>query len=508
MEPVHAREMNVPNLMHFLERLEAQSRREAVIDPERGMRWTYAELVARVRHAGGCLAKAARGLPAEAPVAMSLHNGPAFLTTFLATICSGRAAMPLNPELKTDAFSEQLEIGHPCGIVVAPGPSAAREAAAARGLPCWEVREDGGWMGLDGCEGGGSAVEQTPETVVLYLHTSGTTGRPKRIALTQRNLLVSMTHIVNTYRLGPEDASLLVMPLFHVHGLVGAALATFFSGGRLIVPSRFSAGHFWGWVAEHHPTWYTAVPTIHQILLMRPEMDSAPRRAFRFIRSCSSPLAVATMQKLEERLEAPVLQAYGMTEAAHQIASNPLPPGRRKPGSVGLATGVEVAILDPAGNELPSGASGEVAIKGENVIRGYHGNPEANRTAFVREWFRTGDVGRLDEDGYLFLLGRTKEMINRGGEKISPVEVDAVLLEIPGVAQAVAFGAPDPLYGETVHAAVVTDREVGEQAILKHCRDKLPSFMVPARVHLLDAIPTGPTGKISRSRLPAALGLA
>jgi acyl-CoA synthetase (AMP-forming)/AMP-acid ligase II len=341
--------------------------------------------------------------------------------------------------------------------------------------------------------------------VALVLHTSGTTSRPKLVPLRQRNLTASVANIVPTYRLDAEDVSLCLMPLFHVHGLVASTLSTLASGGTVVIPPRFSPFEFAGLAREHRVTWYSAVPTIHQLLVARSPRRPEEGLRLRFIRSCSSALAPALMGELEERFQVPVLDAYGMTEAAHQMASNPLPPGDRVPGTVGRGTGVRVTILDEAGHELAAGAAGEVSIKGPNVMDGYEANPAANAEAFSAGWFRTGDQGTLDERGYLHLVGRIKELINRGGEKIAPGEIDEVLRRHPAVAEAVAFGVPHPAWGEEVAAAVVLKEEVGEKELLAFCREHLADFKVPRRVHVLAEIPRTATGKIQRRSVAAAV---
>jgi acyl-CoA synthetase (AMP-forming)/AMP-acid ligase II len=282
-------------------------------------------------------------------------------------------------------------------------------------------------------------------------------------------------------------------------------LSTFFAGGSLVVPPRFSASHFWPAARQHRVTWYSAVPTIHQVLLSRADADGAPRSSgFRFIRSCSSALAPATMAQLEDRFGSPVLEAYAMTEASHQMTSNPLPPGVRKPGCVGRGTNVDVAIMDEAGNLLPPGTPGEVVIRGPNVTHGYHNNPQANTEAFSHGWFRTGDRGVMDSDSYVTLIGRIKELINRGGEKISPLEVDAALLSHPAVAEAAAFGAPDAKYGEEVHAVVVLKADATAEELQIYCRSRLADFKVPKVIHVVKELPKGPTGKVQRRFLAAA----
>src|SRR4029077_14283473 len=306
-----------------------------------------------------------------------------------------------------------------------------------------------------------------PDDVALILHTSGSTGRPKRVPLSHANLAISDGNVARSYQLSSSDVSLCVMPLFHVHGLVASTLATLSTGGTVVVPTKFSPLSFWQTAKEHGATWYSAVPTIHQLLLARVKKD-APKPAgaetLRFIRSCSASLPPQVMHDLEAAFGAPVLEAYGMTEAAHQMASNPLPPAARLAGSVGPGTDVRISIMDERGTHLPTGERGEVVIQGPNVVSGYDNNPEANATSFTDGWFRTGDQGFLDANGYLTLTGRLKEMINRGGEKISPREIDEVLLAHPAVAEAVCFGTPHRTWGEEVAAAVVVRETTTEQA--------------------------------------------
>jgi acyl-CoA synthetase (AMP-forming)/AMP-acid ligase II len=314
-------------------------------------------------------------------------------------------------------------------------------------------------------------------------------------------VLWSSRNIAAHYDLTPADCSLVVLPLFHGHGLIGATLSTLASGGSVIVPPRFSASEFWKLFREHRATWYSAVPTIHQVLLARADSDGAALSGPRFIRSCSSPLAPAILTKLENRFGAPVLEAYGMTEAAHQIASNPLPPLPHKPGTVGPGAGI--SIIDETGRHLAANAPGEVIVRGPNVMRGYSNNPEANAAAFIDGWFRTGDIGAIDDDGYLALTGRIKDLINRGGEKISPAEVEAVLLAHPAVAEAVVFGVPDPKYGEEVSAAVVLSGDTTAQELQAYCRSRLADFKVPKLIHFVSAIPRNAMGKVQRRDLTA-----
>ena len=350
-----------------------------------------------------------------------------------------------------------------------------------------------------------------PDDMALVLHTSGTTARPKIVPLTNRNLAASAEHIADSLALGPADICLNVMPLFHIHGLIAAVLSSLRAGAGVCCTPGFNAFKFGEWLGEVRPTWYTAAPTMHQAILMR--MRANPERAraagLRLIRSSSASLPPQVMQELEEVFGSPVVEAYGMTEAAHQMASNPLPPRARKPGAVGLAAGPEIAVMTDDGAILPQGSVGEVVIRGPNVTLGYASNPDANTRAFTDGWFRTGDQGRIDDEGYLFLTGRLKEQINRGGEKISPLEVDVVLLDHPSVAQVVTFGVPHAKLGEEVGAVVVLHpgATATEQEIRDFCATRLAAYKVPRHVVLRDDIPKGATGKVQRIGLAGKLGL-
>jgi acyl-CoA synthetase (AMP-forming)/AMP-acid ligase II len=438
-------------------------------------------------------------------LAIVLPNGVEYLACFLAVASARLVAAPLNPAYKAEEFRFYLEDAGARAVLVPPEDHPVRGVARDLGLPIWTASTDArGNVCLEGAGLGASREPQPPrpDDVALFLHTSGTTSRPKGVPLTHANLMTSVGNIARHYALGPSDIGLVVMPLFHVHGLIGATLAPLFAGGSLVVPPRFSAAGFWPAVKAHRVTWYSAVPTIHQVLLGRADADGAPHDAgFRFIRSCSSALAPVTMQQLESRFGAPVLEAYAMTEAAHQMTANPLPPGARKPGSVGRGAGVDVAIMDDAGNLLPAGQPGEVVVRGANVMAGYHNNPDANAAAFTKGWFRTGDRGTLDDDGYVTLIGRIKELINRGGEKISPLEVDAALLAHPAVAEAASFAAPDPKYGEEVHAAIVLRGDATAEELRAFCASRLADFKVPKVFHMVKELPRGPTGKVQRRHL-------
>jgi acyl-CoA synthetase (AMP-forming)/AMP-acid ligase II len=425
-------------------------------------------------------------------------------------VCRARlVAAPLNSAYKPEEFRFYLEDAEARAVIAVPEAHPVQAVARELGVPLWTAdRDSAGRVRLQGDKLAAStkpAAPPQPDDVALFLHTSGTTSRPKGVPLTHANLLASIRNIAAHFRLTPEDTGLVVMPLFHVHGLIGATLSSLFSGASIIVPTRFSAQAFWPLAQAHRASWYSAVPTIHQILLNRADADNAPTHpGFRFIRSCSAALAPTTLAQLEARFNAPVLESYAMTEASHQMTANPLPPAVHKPGSVGQGANVDVAIMDEAGNLLATGAAGEVVVRGPNVTRGYHNNPEANKSAFTNGWFRTGDRGVLDSEGYLTLVGRIKELINRGGEKISPLEVDAALLAHPAVAEVATFAAPDPKYGEEVHAAVVLKGEATEQQLLEHCRSRLADFKVPKVLYITKELPRTATGKVQRRHVAAA----
>jgi acyl-CoA synthetase (AMP-forming)/AMP-acid ligase II len=474
--------------------------RTAIVLPEPNIRVTYDALRQQVQAVADQLAAA--GVGRNARVGIALPNGLPTVVCFLAASVAGTAA-PLNPAYREEEFRFYLEDTDARVLIVPPeGGEAARRAAADRATVLTADMDAAGVVRLSGVAGPArSAAAPSIDDIALVLHTSGSTGRPKRVPLSHANLTISAGNVARTYGLGPEDVSLCVMPLFHVHGLVASTLATLATGGTVVVPAKFSPLSFWRTVRDTKATWYSAVPTIHQMLLGRVSAGSAkPAGAehLRFIRSCSASLSPQTMHDLEAAFGAPVLEAYGMTEAAHQMASNPLPPGARKAGSVGPGTGVRISIMDGNGKHLDRGARGEVVIQGPNVIRGYENNPDANATSFTDGWFRTGDQGMIDADGYLTLVGRLKELINRGGEKISPREIDDVLLGHPAVAEAVCFGVAHKAWGEEVAAAVVLREPVSEADLLAYCRERLAEFKCPKQIHITDAIPRTATGKIQR----------
>jgi acyl-CoA synthetase (AMP-forming)/AMP-acid ligase II len=451
-------------------------------------------------------------------VGIVLPNCPEMATAFVA-IASGCTAAPLNMAYRADEFEFYLGDLKAKALVVASGSDTpARAVAAKLGIAILELTpnpENGaGSFTLSGATVGkpttNGGLAQTDD-IALILHTSGTTSRPKIVPLTHKNVCASARNISTTLNLQQDDRELHVMPLFHIHGLIAGVLAPMAVGSQIFCTSGFNALKFFGWMKECKPTWYTAVPTMHQTILSRAagNLDVINSNPLRFLRSSSSSMPTQVIAELEKVFNAPLIESYGMTEAAHQMASNPLPPAKRIPGSVGIAAGPEIGIMDNDGKLLAPGVIGEVVIRGENVTLGYENNPKANAEAFTNGWFRTGDQGSLSSDGYLTLTGRLKEIINRGGEKISPLEVDEVLMHHPAVMQVVTFAMPHEKLGEDVAAAVVLreGQSLTERELRDFAATKLADFKVPRKILFMAEIPKGATGKLQRIGLAAKLGL-
>ncbi|HEY5203564.1 MAG TPA: acyl--CoA ligase [Roseiarcus sp.] len=449
-------------------------------------------------------------------VAIVLPNGPEMATAFL-SVATAAASAPLNPGYRQEEFEFYLEDLKAKALIVEAGSeSPALRAAEKLGvavLTLTSERQAGaGAFELSGSPLG-AAIRPgpvKPEDVALILHTSGTTSRPKIVPLRHANIWTSAGNIAAALELSERDRGLIVMPLFHIHGLIAGLSAPLSRGGSVFCTPGFNALKFFAEMEEAKPTWYTAVPTTHQMILTRAgrHKDVIARHPLRFVRSSSSSMPPTVIAELEAVFHCPVIEAYGMTEATHQMASNPLN-GIRKPGSVGVPAGPEIAIMDEAGQLLQRGETGEVVIRGENVTAGYENNAKANGEAFVNGWFRTGDQGIIDADGYLTLTGRLKEIINRGGEKISPREVDEALMDHPAVLQAVAFAVPHPMLGEDVGAAVVLREGLTatEQELGAFLSERLAAFKTPRKILFLAEIPKGATGKLQRIGLAQKLGL-
>ena len=507
--------MDDPKADTIYELLHAQAERGpdavAIVAPGRGA-LSYHALFGQVNAVARTLHS--RGVRHTDSVAIVLPNGPEMAVTFVGVAASAICA-PLNPAYSRRELEFYLDDLRPKALIVQSGMNSAAVAVAEeRAIAIIELSPKpgtpGGVLDLSDNEHGTPSTCRLPQAkdTALILHTSGTTSRPKMVPLTHANLIASAGNIAATLRLNEADLCLNVMPLFHIHGLVGALLSSLAAGGGVVCTEGFAIEQFLPWLKSFHPTWYTAVPTIHHAILACGQADPTTLigHSLRFIRSSSAALPARVMQGLEESFQVPVIESYGMTEAAHQMASSPLPPGQRKIGSVGPAAGPEMSIMDDSGNLLPRGEIGEVVIRGANVMSGY-GNREANAEAFTGGWFRTGDQGYLDKDGYLFISGRLKEIINRGGEKISPREVDEVLLAHSSVEQAVTFGVRHATLGEEVAAAVVLrpHAQTSVSELREFIATRLTGFKVPRQIVFVDTIPLGATGKVARASLAEQL---
>jgi len=457
-------------------------------------------------------------------VAIVLPNGPEMAACFI-TCASGVASAPLNPAYRADEFDFYLSDLNAKALIVERGSvSPAIEVAERHGVAVIDlvpqVEAGAGSFLLEPRDTtprspAASGGDAQPDDVSMVLHTSGTTSRPKIVPLSQRNLAASATHIRRTLQFAATDCGLNIMPLFHIHGLIAGVLAPLAAGSQVFCTPGFNALKFFAWMDEARPTWYTAVPTMHQAIVARAtrgteNADVIARNPLRFMRSSSSSMPPQVIRQLEDIFHAPLIESYGMTEATHQMASNPLPPAVRKPGTVGVPAGPEIAIMDTAsGALLAPGGTGEIVIRGPNVTAGYENNPKANADGFRDGWFRTGDQGVVDADGYISITGRLKEIISRGGEKISPREVDEILMDHPAVAQVVCFGMPHDKLGEEVAAIVVlADGEtVSERDLQAFVATRAADFKVPKKILFMDEIPKGATGKLQRIGLAQKLGL-
>jgi acyl-CoA synthetase (AMP-forming)/AMP-acid ligase II len=498
--------------------LEAGAEKHTAITAPGGVPLTYGALRAHV--AATVAALNSRGIGSGDRVAIVLDNGPEMATAFLA-IAAGPTAAPLNPGYRADEFEFYLTDLRAKLLVIAAGKETPAEGVANKlGVPIARLvaqpEKGAGTFTLEFPASMTAKPAQppryaSPDDIALVLHTSGTTSRPKIVPLAQRNVCASAKNIRETLSLTNKDSGLIVMPLFHIHGLIAALLAPLSAGSTVWCTTGFNALKFFGWLSEAKPTWYTAVPTMHQAILLRAPKNEEIVAAskLRFIRSSSSSLPPTVLADLERVFSTRVAEAYGMTEAAHQMASNPLPPRERKPGTVGVAAGPEIRVVDEQGKTVPVGARGEIVIKGDNVMTAYENNPDANATAFIDGWFRTGDVGTMDDEGYLSIVGRLKEIINRGGEKISPREVDEIIMEHPAVHQCVTFAMPHDMLGEEVAAAIVLreGHKSDERELRAFAAVRLADYKVPKKILIVKEIPVGATGKLQRIGLAAKLGL-
>jgi acyl-CoA synthetase (AMP-forming)/AMP-acid ligase II/acyl carrier protein len=487
---------------------ETAPERYAILAPARrpmtyGALWTQAnEVVFGLRNVG---------VRRTDRVAVVLPDGPEAAVAAI-TVAAGAVCVPLNPGFTCDEYQRYFhELQLAALLTHADLNSASRRAARIQGVPVIDVS-----MRPNEGAGAFSVVDRAPQRLAddefassaddaLILMTSGSTSRPKTVPLTHASVCLSADNVGAALELEARDRLLSVLPLFHGHGLISGLLAALAAGSSAVCPPGFDATAFFGWLTEFRPTWYTAVPAIHRALLAAadPYRQAAQRSSLRLVRSASTSLSSEVLDGLEALFGVPVIDTYGMTEAATQIAANPLQ--RRKRDSVGRPAGPEIAILDSVGRRLPSGKRGEIALRGPTITRGYDNDADATASAFQDGWFRTGDVGYLDADRYLFIVGRIKEIIHKGGQKVAPAEVEGALLSHPAVIEAAVFPVPHERLGADVAAAIVLrqDAKVSAQSLRDFARGRLAGFKVPGLIVIVPEIPKGPGGKIKRNELAA-----
>jgi acyl-CoA synthetase (AMP-forming)/AMP-acid ligase II len=431
-------------------------------------------------------------------------------------VASGATCVPLNPDSDAEALRHLCRKLRIDAMIATERPGAIGDVATELGLPIVTMtcspKSPAGVFALE-CTGERQpAIAESPSSgdIALVLHTSGTTGESKAVPLTQHSQYESTIHRVAVFGLTARDRSLCVTPMFTASSIRRSILPPLAAGGSVVCVPRFDAGLMLDWLAEFEPTFYAAGPAVHRAVLGAMERrGGAPRHALRYVVSGSTALPGQLQERLEVALGVPVIQTYAMTEAG-AIAQNPLPPADRRFGSVGMPTQGEVAIVGDGGAVLPAGQAGEIIVRGPQVFAGYENDPEANRQAFIGDWFRTGDLGYLDGDGYLHVTGRLKEIINRGGFKVPSAEVDAVLLRHPAVAEAATFGIAHPTLGEDVMAAVVLHEAATAdvQQLRDFAFESLAAFKVPSRISIVTSLPRTPLGKIRRRALADALAPA
>ena len=490
---------------------EDQKNNNTALTSESNSKLSYGNLKSFINNISSQMA--GNGISNKDRAAIVLPNGPFMASSFLA-ISSYMSAAPLNPSYKADEYEFYLKDLSPKIIIVEPNSkNNVVEVAKKLKIPICEIKiqkdSPSGLFDLFDKTSKYSLPEENDEALVL--HTSGTTSRPKIVPLTNKNIFSSAVNISKSLELSEIDHCLNIMPLFHIHGLIAILAASMKVGASVCASNGFNAMKFLELAKSEKITWYSGVPTMHQTILLRANknLELAKNLKLRFLRSSSASLPPAVFEKLNDVFKCPVIEAYGMTEATHQMTSNPLPPKLQKPGFVGVPAGPDVCIMDNKDEILKQGKTGEVCIKGNNVTLGYDNNSEANKDSFSNGWFRTGDQGFFDKDGYLKISGRLKEIINKGGEKISPLEVDNILMDHPLIEQAVCFGYEDKMLGEEIAAAIIVKegQNCTEIDIKNYAEEKLAKFKIPKKIFFVSEIPKGATGKLQRNVLAKNFGL-
>jgi oxalate---CoA ligase len=469
---------------------------------------SYRELVAQIAQTRDGLRQA--GFDRNARIAVALPTGAEAALAIVA-VASSAAAVPLDPKLTFAEVESCLRILRPDAVLLA-GDQVAGKVAEQHRLPVIAAhfaRDGRLGMQLTVPQIGPAAPSEDPdpEAPAFILHTSGTTADPNLVPFSHRNMLAAAARVQSWFALTPQDRCLSVSPIHYSHGITTTVLPPLLTGGSIALPANPSLVDLSEWFGTLAPTWYSAGPTLHLAVLEKARAwpDARSLHSLRFISSAGAAIAEELRENMESVLGIPVLEHYGSSETA-QLAANAPPPGRSKPGTCGIPWPETIIIVGPDGRRLPAGAQGEILVQGPTVMAGYLNAPELNRIAFVDGWYRTGDIGSLDADGFLSLHGRKRETINRGSEKIAPIEIDEALMRHPDVVEAAAYGVPHPRLGEDVAAAVVL--RPGARATPIELREfvgaRLARFKIPRRISIVDQLPKGLTGKVKRKRLSEA----
>ncbi|MCU0790172.1 MAG: non-ribosomal peptide synthetase [Nitratireductor sp.] len=497
--------VNSPDILSLL-KAQAAARGDAhAIETPDGTATTYRELHDRVVHIASAIAQGTQSKRGGRPrIGLVFPNGAEMAVALLAASIAGEAA-PFNPSSKPAELDAYFRACGLDALVMPEGYDGPAVSIAEKSGLCLLRLKPG--AGIAGAAAGKAPLETpAPDDIALVLMTSGSTGRPKIVPLSHRNVCTSAADVCRSMALGPEDRCLLMWEQYHIGGLVDLLMAPIASGGCIIATGGFNAPLFFELLGKAKPTWYQGVPTTLNELVILAQRNSitAKPSSLRLLRSVAAALPPKLMGELEDLFGLPVIQTFGMTEAGPLIRSTALPPAVRKPGSVGRSCGTQIRIVGPQGQSLPAGETGEVAIRGDNVFAGYEGDPETNAKQFRDGWFHTGDTGYLDADGDLFLTGRIKQLINRGGEKVNPQEVDDALLTHPAVSEAASFAIPHKTLGEDVSAAVVLRENISPEELRSFLLERLATFKVPHLINIMDALPRNPVGKVDRLALAEA----
>lgn len=439
-------------------------------------------------------------------IMVALPGGIVDAVIWLSILTGGHTMLPVSATLTEYEYNEYIADHEPDLIIAEDQATFAKHQGKFRSLAqCQTIIQKALRKKL--------RLSSSPTDGAVCLATSGSTGKPKTMLLSASTLVITAENIIKAHHLTDQDRGLTPLPFHHVNAPIVSLLTSVLSGGTVIIAPKFSVRRFWSWVQKYDPTWISIVPTIVAILLTTERPDFLDHASLRFVRTASAPLPEVYLTQFEEKFRIPVIETYGISEAGSTIFANPVPPGKHKAGSVGLPLGIHMKLCRfDEGNQhlvdVPQGGTGEVCIQGPNVIETYEDN--RNPESFVDGWFRTGDLGFVDDDGYLHLTGRIKDIIIRGGENIAPREIEEVLLTHPNIREATVVGKPDPIYGEVIAAFVVL-KEASEKTtpdeLKAYTAARLSPQKVPATITILDELPKGKTGKVDKGALHALSGI-